>query len=428
MAPWAAAAEPLTLDQAVTRALAAHPAVAAARADLAGGRARSDAARAALLPRLDLSESVTRSSNPVFAFGARMQQERLAPNDLAFPDVNHPDDLSDHRTQLALAVPLLDGNAWMRRRAAQAGVALADVGVRRVRLEVIVETVRAYHAVQLAEETARVASSALGSAEAELEQARVQERTGMASRADVLALETHAAAMKEQRIRADSRVRLARIELARALALPLDRPLELRTPLPEAVAVRPDGGAERSLVLEARRAQGELADAQVAQARASFLPTLGAAASWESHRPSFLGDGGTSWAVGVELRWNLFAGLGDRARLAEAAAAQARARADLAAGTADAEVEVRQARSELEAARQRLEVATAAVASAAEGARLTRQQFRAGLARATDVRTAETALLEAEGRRLGARFELLMSAVRLEAARGLLDRSSEVLR
>src|SRR3972149_61216 len=64
----------LTLAAAVTLALERHPALRAAGVDQA---------RAAFLPRVDFSEGITRSDNPVYAFGALLNQGRFTQTDLS---------------------------------------------------------------------------------------------------------------------------------------------------------------------------------------------------------------------------------------------------------------------------------------------------------------------------------------------------------
>ncbi len=74
---------------------------------------------------------------------------------------------------------------------------------------------RAYHGVTLATKTPEVAREALKTAEADLKRAQTVRDAGLATEADVLAVQVHVAAMKEQVIR-----READLQVALAAGLP----------------------------------------------------------------------------------------------------------------------------------------------------------------------------------------------------------------
>ena len=422
----------LSLQQAIKQALERHPSASASRAGREVSRARVGVARAALLPRLDFTESYSRSNGPVYAFGTRLAQDRLAPQDLAFPGLNHPDALDNFRSQLSLSQALFEPTAWLAMRAAEVGGELATAGEERARMGVIFETVRAYHGVQIGAQSLRVAREALASAEADLAQVRALAAGGLATAADVLALQVQHAALREQEIRAKHGLAVMRAELARTLGEPLDPSPMLTTALGETAPPTPAGDLESAALTRSPDAREpalarQLADVEQRRAGWAFAPRVLLGASWESNRRSFLGDGGTNWMVGASLQLNLFNGLGDRARLheAEALARQARARSELA--EAQVRLEVRRARLELESARERVLVAREAVAQAREGHRLVQSQLAQGLARATEVLRAQSARLEAEKRHLAALYEQRLAAVGLELVRGTLTPSSEAI-
>ena len=74
-------AEPLALDDAVRRALAKSPMVAAAEKGLKGAEAREEKSLSALMPRVDFEESYLRSDQPVAVFGSKLNQRQFTPDD-----------------------------------------------------------------------------------------------------------------------------------------------------------------------------------------------------------------------------------------------------------------------------------------------------------------------------------------------------------
>jgi outer membrane protein TolC len=158
-----------------------------------------------------------------------------------------------------------------------------------------------------------------------------------------------------------------------------------------------------------------------------FLPSVSLNMGWESDRVSFTGSGGTNWLVGFSLQLNLFDGLGSFARASEAAAHLKRIEAEKARADAAVRLEVRRAYLDRQAAVERIEVAREAVAQARESHRITEARYEGGLANVTELLRSQTALLEAEARRLGAVYEGRLSAARLELATGTLNQDSKAV-
>ncbi|HEU4522352.1 MAG TPA: TolC family protein, partial [Thermoanaerobaculia bacterium] len=92
-----AAAQSVTLREAVDEALARNPAIAAADARQRSARAGEAEARAARYPRLDLTEAATRGNNPVFVFGTLLEQGAFAPRHFDASFLNAPDALTNYR-------------------------------------------------------------------------------------------------------------------------------------------------------------------------------------------------------------------------------------------------------------------------------------------------------------------------------------------
>ena len=86
----------------------------------------------------------------------------------------------------------------------------------------------------------------------------------------------------------------------------------------------------------------------------------------------------TGGAVG--LRWNLFNGFGDKARIEESNLLQQRRSAEAARASSAIRLQVYRAYAALHAATQRIEVAQASVAEAEESLRITQNRYQRGSA------------------------------------------------
>ena len=147
----------------------------------------------------------------------------------------------------------------------------------------------------------------------------------------------------------------------------------------------------------------------------------------EADRQRFINRGGANWLAAVSLRWNLFNGSADKARIAETEYLVKRAESDIQHTDSAVRLQVRRAWAALRAAEQCIEVAKASVAEAEESLRITQNRYQAGMNNVTDLLRTETAVLESRTRYLAAVHDQRVAATMLEFAAGTLNANSEVL-
>lgn len=428
------AQDSLSLRDAVRLALKRHPAVEARRNGVQAAEMRIQGARSGYLPKINYSESFQRTNNPVYVFSALLTQHQFTEQNFMLGPLNRPDALNNFQSRLTVDQVVYDaGQTKHAVRSAELGRNLAGEDQRRAEMDVIANVVRTYHGVVLAEEALKAADEAVRSAEADLERAEAVRRAGMSTDADVLSIRVHLAAMKEQQIRRRSDLDVARAALNEALGLPLRTAHNLTTPLTPAefedlpleeyekasLRKRPD-------VRQAGLAVN-LAETESASARSSLLPQIVAHGAFETDRQQFVNRGGASWVAAVSLRWNIFNGLADKARIHEAEFGLRRARAEQNRAEALVRLNVHKAYADVRAAEQRIEVAKAAVSMAQESLRITKNRYENGLSSVTDLLRNETALLEAKNRYLAAVYDQRLAAAGLALATGTLSPTSEVL-
>ena len=429
-----AAQNPLSLTDAVRLAQENHPSVAASRDATKGADMRIVEARSGYLPKLNYTESVVRSDNPVLVFSSLLTQHQFTAANFALDTLNRPAALDNFQSQVTLDQNVYDGGQTrLAVRTAKLGRDLSAEDERLTRMNAIANVVRAYHGAVLAAESAQVADEAVRSAEADLSRAQAVREAGMSTNADVLSIKVHLAAVREEQIRRKADLNVAQAALNDALGLPLTEPHDLTTPLTAASFDRQSleqyekqAGLSRPELHEARLAS-DLAQTQGAAARTSLLPQVGFHASFETDRQTFADRGDANWLVSASLRWNIFNGGADRARMNEAAYGLERVRALDRQASSQIRLQVRRAYADFRSAAERIAVAQAAVSMAEESLRITKNRYDSGLSNVTDLLRTETALLEARNRRLAAIYDQRLAAVNLELAAGTLSDKSEVL-
>lgn len=428
------AQQPLTLVEAARLALESNPALEASSAGEEAAAAGIRIASAAKLPRLSWEESYTRSNNPVFAFGTLLNQKRFAEANFAVSNLNNPAAVQNFQSLLRVEQTLFDAQRAKRAiAAARVQRALSEVETKRRQSDVLLAVVQTYFGANLAAAGLETATDAIRSADADLERARNMHNAGMTTEADVLAVQTHRAAIEQERIQAAGDAEIALAALNDALGLPLDTPRRLATPLVEASAPADGlaGRIERARTerpdLEGARLGIDLAAERTKQAEAARLPQVFAQGVLEADRARFVDRGGGNWLAGVGMRWDLWKGGETRARIDQASAAQMQAEAERRRAESAAELDVRRSWTAWTTATEKLKVAEAAIAQAEEALRIVRNRYEAGLEDVTALLRSEDAVTSARFRRIAALYEHRIARARIDHAAGVLTLSSEAL-
>lgn len=410
----------VTLDEAVTRALATSHRVAE-------GRARTDAAAAVVeerhapqMPQVAGVGGYTRT-NHVDEFGVPLPNNQLR---IIYPDI--PD---NYRARLDVQWPLYTGGRLQavetaaRREQAAVGHELTSTSAD-VRLDVT----RAFWGLVSARETLRVVEASLARMSDHVRDVRNQLDAGLVPPNEVLTAQAQEARQRMLSIQARATRDVAEADLARLIGA---EPGAAITPqatlaLPEAPAAAADLLAEarqrrpERLALEERIAAAETREAAASAGR---RPTVAIAGGVDYARPNprifpRAREWRESWDAGVNVSWPLFDGGRVRAETAEASATTRAVRARLSEFDSVVALEIRQRLSELESSRAAYDAALFTVQAAAEARRVIGERFAAGVATSTDVVDAQVTVLQAELDRTQAVAAARLAEARLQRAIG----------
>lgn len=428
------AQDPMSLKEAVKTALQKNRSIEASSAAQRAAESRIQEARGGFLPKVNYSESWSRSDNPIFVFSSLLTEHQFGEQNFLIGPLNRPDFLNNFQSLVTADQTLFDaGQTKHAVRSAGLTKDIAGEDHRLTEMEVIASVVRAYYDAVLSAEEVKAADQALRSVEADLQHAENVRSAGLSTDADVLSIRVHLAGVREQQIRRTADLDVARAALNDALGLPLDTAHSLTTDLAPA---RLPGGLladyETSALAdrpEARQAKlsASLAKTQAADARSSLLPDVVLHGAFEADRQGFYDRGGANWLVSVGLHWNLFNGFSDKARIDESKSILRRSQAQQESTNSAIRLQVRRAFADLRAAEQRIDVVKASVAEAEESLRITQNRYQAGMNNVTDLLRTETAVLDAQTRYLAAVHDQRIAATMLAMAAGTLSADSEAL-
>jgi outer membrane protein TolC len=217
------AGEPITLDQAVETALKNNPGLKAADAQVEAAQAGTTRSWSGFLPKVNLSETWSRSDNPLMVFGTKLNQEIVSPADFNPAVINNPEPLSNYNTRLAVTQPLFNGGKeYLGLKQADLAREAALQDRNRTRQETVFNVVKAYYGLLLAKEYDKVARQSVETSEANVKLAEARFKAGAVLQSDLLRAKVQLAEVKEMTTRAANGVKLAAANLNFAMGVPQD--------------------------------------------------------------------------------------------------------------------------------------------------------------------------------------------------------------
>jgi outer membrane protein TolC len=429
------AQQPLTLAEAVARALEHNPDLAVDEPGQAAARSELRAGQAGYLPRLDFELGYNGGNNPVYVFGTLLTQQRFTEANFAIPALNSPAPVQNVQTRFTAQQTVWDfGRTSDRIQQARIGVELSDRRYEEHKLRVILGVIEAYYGVSLSRENQEASRLAVESAESIVKQAQARFESGFTVEADLLRAQASLAAARQREIQAGGQLDSARAALNRIMGDALDAatgdtaglsPTSLPLPSEEEMLA---GQRQRRTDYQALLAEVRQAESQMRARKAEFYPVLAGFASWETDNPSWIDAGGNNWLAGISLRWNIFAGRSDSAQLEAARYRLEQKRRQVAAMESGMRLELRNALVQTRSAEQQVDVTLAAERQSEESLKILRNRYDAGLATMTDLLTAEAARAQARTALAEAIYRHRLSYAQLEFAAGLLSPTSTAMK
>jgi len=419
----ASAQSPLSLSEAIARAKVHNPDVGSAAAAEREAAERVTQVRAGYFPKVDVAESWQRGNHPVFVFSSLLAQRQFTAADFNLDALNHPTAMDNFRAAVSVEQSLFDRTTSAAVRAASIGRNMAATGKRLVDQDLTAAVTDAFGRVLIAAATARSAAAMVETARADREVAGNRRDAGRVTDADVLQLDVYVARTLEQQVQATSDERIARARLNQLIGEPLSTMFSLDlTPSAVAIDITNPAGLEEEAVKNRPEValavqQEQLAGAMVDAARAAFLPQVAAQGGWELNGGAW-NSRSSSWVAGAVARINVFHGLADKARLAEAREQTTRRAIEKGKTETLARLDVQIAIARLEAARASEAVGRAAADQARESRRIIRDRYESGLTDAAMLLRSADAVQQAEVQQVAARVNVITATATLQRAIG----------
>lgn len=410
----------LTLKDALNLALESNNQIKAARFTAHAAQQGISAANSRYLPAILFEETFVASNSPSNAFMMKLDESRFNPSDFANPDsVNHPSTRHDFKTavsiQQALFVPSLSPLKEIAVKDAQKS------GLEReaVRQSVAFQVFYTYLEVQKADAHRAATDKAVADARENMRLATVRTANGVGLRSDELRSRIHLSSVEQQQITANNNLTLARMKLAQLIGIPEDTVYQIAGfSDPVTVPAMSDQVISEALRnrVEIRQSQTDLekSGTALALAKAEYLPTVGAFASYQLNgKEAPFSSDNDAWTAGVSLKWHVFDGFRRGSERTRALSGESAAREMLESTTKEVTYQLRESYLRRTEADKRLEVVKHTVADAEETVRLLTKRYENSLATMVELLDAQTALNQARANLIDSEAGLTLAGGRV---------------
>ncbi len=406
------APQPLTLQQALRRALEANASTATVRSQITASEAQVRQLRSSVLPHVDLDTAATRNSNEV-AFNVNGFRATILPR-------------NDWSARLNFSQPIYAGRReTMALNQGRLNVRSNEANLRSTEDMVLLSTASNYLGIVQGDALMDVERKNLELAERRLKQAQAFYEAGEQTRVDVLRAQTDQKAAERALTAAQQSRDLAASRLR--LDLGLDAPVGTPVRVAEPELKLPSLPAPEALVAQAQDSHPavqraalalQIAQLETSKQRAARLPTVRAEGDILRQRTSFPAD--ETAALTIRLTMPIFDSGEISAKVAIAREQQRQAEIALAEARRQVREDVLQSLLDLDTATKDLALAREQLAAAEAQYNQSFELYRAEEATSLDLQTSEAALASARRAVVNGTLSRELAEINVWSAAGLL--------
>lgn len=352
---------------------------------------------ALLLPSISVSHTGIATTNPLMAFGARLNQGIVTATDFNPDLLNDPDQIEDYATRVEIKQPLFNLDGISRRKAAKSQWEAAALSSERTREYMVLEVEQAYMQLQLAYKAVEVLQKARKTAQQNLKQARNQFQQGILQKSDVLAVEVRVVEITNQLQSAVSNVENASNYVSVLMndpTFPILKPSDQL--LISGTVEKDDQISESRKDIKAMAAASRAYKEQYKADKMNFLPRLNAFGIYELHDDQVFRGASNGYLIGAELKWDILEGTKRFGKTQSSKANYEKSKLELDEYIANSQVELKKARRMLQDAKSSLELTTLALEQSREALRIRTNRFEQGLEKTSDLLAAEAQYAQKE--------------------------------
>ena len=346
---------------------------------------------AVFLPSITASHTGMATTNPLMAFGSKLNQEILTQNDFNPALLNDPSQIENFATRLEIKQPLINVDGFYQRKAAKSKMEAMFFKKERTAEYLELEVEKAYMQLQLAYRGVEVLEKALEAAMANKKLADDSFNQGYLQRADVLNIEVRVTEVKNQLQTAKSNVKNASNYLSFLMnddAYKVYKPTD--SLLVFGVSTINKRVSENRSDIKAMGLVSEAYQANYKADKMAFLPRLNAFGSYELYDDEIFQADAKGYLFGAQLSWDIFQGSKRIAKSQKSRAEFEKSKLEYSQYVSQSNLELNKANRMLTDAQNKLDLTALALKQSEESLRIFRNRFKEGLEKTSDLLMAET--------------------------------------
>ncbi|WGF91568.1 TolC family protein [Aequorivita marisscotiae] len=346
---------------------------------------------AVFLPNITASHTGMATTNPLMAFGIKLNQEIVTQADFDPNMLNNPSQIQMFATKFEVQQPLINVDGIFQRKAAKAKWNATQLQLARTGDYMVLETEKAYMQLQLAYKSVTVLETALNAANENLRLADNSFKQGYLQQSDVLAVKVRVTEVENQLQYAKSNV----INASEYLAVLMNEAVSGVFKPTDSLRVATELSSAETFSnsradIQAMEFAAEAYKQNYKADKLTFLPRLNAFGSYELYDDEIFQAGANGYLFGAALTWNLFEGSKRFGKTQKSKAEFNKANLELEQYKAESQLEVNKAKRMYQDAKNNLTLTELALEQSKEALRIRTNRFKEGLERTTDLLSAET--------------------------------------
>jgi outer membrane protein TolC len=363
---------------------------------------------ALFMPNIAVSHTGISTTNPLMAFGSKLNQEILTASDFNPALLNDPVKTQNFATKFEIQQPLINIDGIYGRQAAKSKMEAYQLQTDRTKEYLELEVSKSYMQLQLAYRAVKVLEKANTTGMANLKLVQNYFKQGLLQKTDLLNVQVRVNEITNQLQYAKSNIQNASDYLAFLLneetkGKTYKPSEELETAISvETIAV---SLSENRKDIQAMNKSTTAYQKMYMSSKMNFLPRLNAFGSYELYDKNFLGTSAKGYLVGAQLSWNVFDGYKSIGKMNKAKADFQKAEVETEQYKKQSQLELNKTNRQLIDAENKVTLSQLAFEQAQEGYRIRQNRFTQGLEKTTDLLQSETQMIQKELEHLQAVFE-----------------------
>ena len=355
--------------------------------------------RAMYLPNINASYTISNTNNPLYAFGSKLNQERITMTDFNPDNLNSPKSISNFATKLEIQQPIINMDAVYQKKAGQVKSEVLKIKTERTKEYVQFELKKAYMTLQMAYKMVETLENARTTTLANKKVIDNYYKNGIIQKSEVLYMDVR---LKE----IENNIQFAKSNVKNAsdyLYFLLDEDYQNKVLKPTESLEYQENMVENNPTLninrkdlQAYQKSLEAYDLMIKSSKAKFLPKLNAFGSFEMYDNKIAQFDANGYLAGIQLSWNVFDGLKAKSEQEKYKAELSKAQTEIQQYQKQSELELNKTSRLVQDAENKVNLTKLAWEQSKEAYRIRKNRYDQGLEKSADLLTSETQMSQKE--------------------------------